>query len=134
MAIITAKNAGGYRTDVAFSNDLVKFFTDAPANHGGKGEYPSPVGIFAASLAACALTTACMAADKMEVNNEAFTAEVENIVVDGKVDAVKEITVRMHFGAGVDPSQRKRLEAFTQRACTVGNSITVKKNFIFDYE
>lgn len=133
MAIITTKHLGQFRTE---STGMKKgaTITDAPAQYGGKGEYPTPVEIMAEALAACAMTTLCMAAAKAGVNTDGAAVEVENIERDPDGSAVSSITLHFHLSASIPEQQRKRLESFTQRGCTVGNSLKSKGNFIFDYE
>ena len=47
---------------------------------------------------------------------------------------IEGIAIHFHFGQDVPEKKRKRLEAFTHRGCTVGNSITTEKIFTFEYD
>ena len=130
--MITVKNAGKFRMEI--KNDSELTHTDVPTGAGGHGEYPTPVVLQAESLAACALTTAAMGAAKDGLDATGWHAEVTGIGFDEGHDLVKSIAVHFHFGQNVPADKRKRLEAFTHRGCTVGNSLTAEKAFTFDYD
>lgn len=130
--MITVKNAGKFRMEVKNEKELLH--TDVPAGHGGLGEYPTPVVLFAESLAACALTTASMGAANDGLDATGWHAGVTEIGFDEAHSKVERIAVRFHFGKDVPEEKRKRLEAFTHRGCTVGNSLTTEKQFVFDYD
>ena len=130
--MVTVKNAGKCRMEIQNERELTH--TDVPAEHGGIGEYPTPVVLLAESLMACALTTASMGAAKSEIDATGWYAELESIGFDEGHEKVTSIAVRLHFGKDVPEGSRKRLEAFTHRGCTVGNSLTSEKQFTFVYD
>lgn len=132
--IIQTKHLGQARMQLTFTANGAQVCTDAPQAFGGRGEQPSPVQLMAASLAACALTTFCMAAMKNGISTDGFTAEVEDIQYNDSHDAVKRVAIRFHLSAAVPADMRKRLEAYAHRGCTVGNTLTLEKDFIFEYE
>lgn len=132
-SIIQTKHQGQARVQITFSANGEQAHTDAPKPFGGLGEHPSPVQLMAASLAACALTTLGMAAQKGGVSIDGATAEVENIEYNDTHDAVTRITIRFHLSDAVPADMRKRLEAYAHRGCAVGNSLSAEKNFIFEY-
>lgn len=129
---ITVKNAGKFRMELRNGEEWVH--TDAPAEYGGLGNYPSPVALLAQSLMACALTTASKGAEKVSLDATGWHAELLEVCFDEGHEKVTAIAVRFHFGQDVPEEQRKRLEAFTMRGCTVGNSLTTEKRFSFDYD
>lgn len=120
--------------DVVYEAGGVKINTDAPAAHGGIGEFPTPVALLGESLAACALTTASMAAAQAGVTPDGFRAEVEGITTDDDTHSVKSFDIRFHFAKDMEASVRKRVEAFTERACIVGNALNCEKHFVFEYD
>jgi putative redox protein len=134
MKIAEAKHTGHNRIALNYANTDKVYTTDIPTSHGGLGEYPSPVELMAEALAACALTTACLWASKRDIDNSKFHAIVENIEIDPTANAVSDITIRFHFNRDIDAELRPRIEAATHRGCTVGNTLTTNKHFIFDYD
>lgn len=130
--MIELKNAGQFRMEL--TNGALSLTTDAPAAHGGRGEYPTPVELMADALAACALTTASMAAAKAGLNPDGWRAEVTGIQFAEGHGKVTAIAIAFHFAKDVDPSMRRRLEAFTHNGCTVGNTLTAEKQFTFSYD
>lgn len=130
--MITIENVGGFRMEVR--NDKEYTHTDAPAVHGGKGEFITPVELLAESLMACALTTASMGAAKAGIEAEGWHAELKNIEFADGHDGVSAIAIEFHFGKDVPENQRRRLEAFTKNGCTVGNSLKSEEKFTFVYD
>lgn len=129
---ITIKNMGSFRMEI--SNQKEKTHTDAPVSHGGKGELITPVELFAESLMACALTTASMGAGKAGVNADGWHAELKGIELAEGHSSVTAIAIEFHFGSNVPEAQRRRIEAFTKKGCTVGNSIKTEEKFTFVYD
>lgn len=132
--MIKAENLGKGRIELTVAPNNIKIFTDAPASHGGFGENPTPVVLFAESLAACALTTLGMAAQQGGMDPTGFKAEVTNIETSDESHSVTAIAITFHLPAAIEEKTRKRLEAFTHRACMVGNSIKAEEKFTFVYE
>lgn len=126
------KHVGGLRMHVACAE--VETFTDVPAAHGGLGQWPSPVVLMAEALACCAVTTACMGAQKMGIATDGFRAELTDIKFATDEDRVSAIALTMHLPAGMEPKMRQRLESFTLHGCTVGNTLKAEKNFTFVYD
>lgn len=134
MKIAEAKHIGHNRIALNYANTDIVYTTDSPTSHGGLGEFPTPVVLMAESLAACALTTACIWASQRDIDHSGFRAIVENIEIDPAANAVSGITIRFHFNRSIDAELRPRIEAATHRGCTVGNTLTGNKLFIFDYD
>lgn len=134
MIISKAEHTGNYRIALTYVKSNIEYATDAMTEDSGLGKYPTPVGMLAEALSACALVTACMGAKKHGLKTEGYHAEVEEIMVDDPTDTVTSITIRFHFGKDVPTDMRKRLEAYTLHGCTVGNSITAEKHFIYEYD
>lgn len=116
------------------SNDKEVMHTDAPAAHGGIGDFPTPVHMMAEALLACGVTTASMGAAKAGLDPTGWYAELTNIDFSETHDRVTAISAVFHFSKNVEEKDRKRLEAFTHRACTVGNSLSADKRFTFTYD
>ena len=130
--MIIIENIGGFRTEI--KNDKELTHTDAPANHGGKGEYVTPVELLAESLMACALTTASMGAAKSGIDAKGWHAGLMGVEFSENHDRVTAISIEFLFDKDVPEAQRKRLEAFTKHGCTVGNSLNVDEKFTFLYD
>lgn len=131
-AISVIKHVGGLRMHVAYAD--VETFTDVPAAHGGLGQGPSPVVLMAEALACCAVTTACMAAQKMGLPIDGYWAELSGIEFAADEERVSAIALTLHMPAGIDPKMRGRLESFTLHGCTVGNTLKAEKKFTFAYD
>ncbi|MGI6243686.1 MAG: OsmC family protein [Prevotella sp.] len=134
MNIAEAKHLGHNRIALTYANTDVTYTTDIPTSHGGLEEYPSPTALMAEALAACALTTACLWSTNHDIDHSKFHATVENMEIDPTANAVSDITIRFHFNRNIAAELRPRIEAATRRGCTVGNTLTTNKHFIFDYD
>lgn len=132
--IITAQHTGKAHIELKHLASGQITCTDAPAAHGVLGQCPTPVDILAEALAACALTTAVMGATKQGIDTTGWHAEVEGWTKDQEANSVATIAIHFHFGAGVETKQRARLEAFTHRGCTVGNTLKCQEQFTFSYD
>lgn len=122
------------RIKAEFCSTQEVIYTDADADEGGLGYHPCPVDILAESLAACALTTIGLKAEELGESFIGSYAEVEKIEYDMKKWCVSEIRIAFHLQASIPEEKRKRLEAFAQRACFVGNTLTARKDFVYVYE
>ena len=120
MAILTTKFIGNGRTHTVYNATSKEITTDVDKSNGGLGENPNPVYLLCSSLAACALSVMGMAAKKMGVDASGCWAEVTDVEEDTNTYEV--------------PALRKRLEAFSHKACYVGNTLKAEKNFTFVYE
>ena len=132
--IITAQHTGNAHIELKHLASGQTVATDAPASHGGLGVCPTPVDIMAEALAACALTTAVMCAKNMNIDTTGWHAEVEGYAKDAETNSVASIAINLHFGAGIEPKHRAKLEAFTKHGCTVGNTLKSQEQFTFSYD
>lgn len=130
----TVKNIGQLRMQIQSQPAGNVHYTDPTPDHGGLGEYPTPVGLLAEALAACAMTVLSKAALKNGLNPEGYHAEVKEVEIDHEKNCVSRIALRLYLPGSVDEKLRPRLEAFAKNACTVGNTLTCEKQFEFVYE
>lgn len=130
--MMTVKNAGQYRLEINNEREVVH--TDVPAQHGGQGEYPTPVVLFAESIAACVLTMASLGGGKRGVDSTGWWAEVTEIGFDEGHTCVERVSIHLHLGKNVPEEQRAQLEAYALKGCTVGNSVKTEKQFTIDYD
>ncbi|MFW5480831.1 MAG: OsmC family protein, partial [Prevotella sp.] len=86
------------------------------------------------ALSACALSVIGMSAKKMDIDASGCWAEVTDVEEDTKTYEVTRIDITFHLKAEFEPSVRTRLEAYSHKACFVGNTLKAEKNFTFVYE
>ena len=134
MAILTTKFIGNGRTHTVYNATSKEITTDVDKSNGGLGENPNPVYLLCSSLAACALSVMGMAAKKMGVDASGCWAEVTDVEEDTNTYEVTHIAITFPLKAEFEPALRKRLEAFSHKACYVGNTLKAEKNFTFVYE
>ena len=112
-------HSGELRCYTSFSPSAATFATDVPKALGGRGEYPTPADMLAATVASCMLSMV------------AFTAARRHVTADGI--CIKAACIEGSTGIGamefdisvphvVTHSDRKVLEA-AARSCPVGLAI-----------
>ena len=134
MTVVTSKYLGKARVESVHNATGEKTTTDAGKAAGGLGEYGNPVEVLCTSLAACALTVTGLHAEKAGLDFTGCYAEVTHYEEDFSTFVVTKICITFHLKAEYDEKQRKKLEAFSHRACFVGNSLTAEKDFTFVYD
>lgn len=134
MAIVTTKFMGNGRTHTFYNATGKEITTDVDKSNGGMGENPNPVFLLCSALSACALSVIGMSAKKMDIDASGCWAEVTDVEEDTKTYEVTRIDITFHLKAEFEPSVRKRLEAYSHKACFVGNTLKAEKNFTFVYE
>jgi uncharacterized OsmC-like protein len=132
--MITVKHIGDFRMEITPDPALAKTYTDVYKKYGGLEIYPSPGGMLAEALAACALSTACLSAHKHGTDTSNFYAQVEGIEMDEASNSIARITIHLHVSKDIAEDKRPRLEAATKRGCVVGNSIKAEEVLIFSYD
>ena len=125
---------GNLRTEAKHLKSSKTLITDAPVDNNGKGEAFSPTDLVATSLASCMITIMGIRANKMGVNIDGTTAEIEKIMTSTprKVGEIK-ISVQMPRGHYTD-KDRKILEN-AARTCPVALTLNqdVIQNIVFDW-
>ncbi len=132
--MITVKHIGDFRMEITPDPTLTKTYTDVYKKYGGLETYPSPGGMLAEALAACALSTACLSAHRHGTDTSNFYAQVEEIKMDDATNSIASITIHMHVSKDIAEDKRPRLEAATKRGCTVSNSLKTESNLVFSYD
>ena len=134
MAIVTTKFLGNGRTHTVYNLTGNELTTEVDKSNGGLGENPNPVFVLCSALAACALSVIGMSAKKMNVDASGCWAEVTDVEEDSNTYEVTRIAITFHLKAEFDAAVRKRLEAYSHKACYVGNTLKAEKAFTFVYE
>jgi len=100
-----------------------KIETDAPKDNMGKGERFSPTDLMGAALGSCILTTMAIIAerDKMEINLENATAEVEKVMANTP-RRIESLIVKISLPKSLTSEQRTKLEEIA-RTCPVHRSL-----------
>lgn len=122
----------GLRTQVTSEEGQVYFHTDAPKEHGGKGEFVSPTDLFAVALGSCVLTIMGIFAKKMQLPFHDVTADVEK--KPNPNGGIVEITIHVYYPHAVEGQAREKLEQAAKN-CPIHHSIDpkIKQNIVFHY-
>ena len=99
---------GSFSTKILSFSGEVECITDAPKEHGGKGERLSPTDIFAASLGSCVVTILAIHAKKMEVPFDGVKATVEKKATP--TGSISEILVEVHYPGVLSKEIKEKLE------------------------
>ncbi|EFM01198.1 MAG: OsmC family protein [Hoylesella marshii] len=134
MSVTTVKFQGKARNEATHHATHEILHTDAGKASGGLGEYGTPVSLLATSLAACAMTTMEIAAEKAGIDFTGCRAEVGEYELDMENLRVKRLQIEFHLKAEFDEKFRKKLEHFAHKGCIVGNTLDTEKDFTFIYE
>lgn len=100
-----------------------KIETDAPKDNMGKGERFSPTDLMGAALGSCILTTMAIIAerDKMNINLENATAEVEKVMANNP-RRIESLIVKINLPKSLTADQRTKLEEIAH-TCPVHRSL-----------
>ncbi|SET02863.1 OsmC family protein [Prevotella sp. kh1p2] len=134
MSVVTTKYLGKARVTSTYNKTHETITTDAGTQAGGYGEHANPVEILCTALAACALTVMGLNAEKSGASFAGCYAEVDDYEEDTTTFVVTRIAITFHLKAEFDEKLRKKLEAFSHRACFVGNSLKTEKDFTYIYD
>lgn len=120
---MTNKYIGGLRTEATHTKSSNKIITDAPIDNHGKGEAFSPTDLLCASLASCMLTIMGIEAEKLNINIEGMSTEVEKIMLPEprKVSKVKITFSHPALDASEDQKEHLKQKAIT---CPVALSLS----------
>lgn len=99
---------GSFSTKVYTQEGALELTTDAPIEHGGKGERLSPTDLFAASLGACVVTILSMYAKKMHIPFEGVKAHV--VKKGGPNGSIGEIAIDVHYPGSLSSELLEKLE------------------------
>lgn len=132
MSLFKIAYEEGLRTAVSSEQGHVYFHTDAPKEHGGKGEFMSPTDLFAVALGSCVLTIMGIFAKKMQLPFHDVSAHVEK--KPSPTGGIAAITIHVYYPHAVDPSAREKLEQAAKN-CPIHHSIDpkIQQNIVFHY-
>ena len=121
---------GDVRCQSIFTPSKEEFFTDIETAAGGKGEYPSPADMLAATVASCMLSMMAWTGKKRGFDTRGISIAASAEEKGGKLTA-------MHFHITVpqncDGGTRLHLEAAVKH-CPVGNALasSIEKHITWD--
>jgi putative redox protein len=96
--------------------------TDVDAEHGGQGEYLTPVEMTVAALGACAISMLSLVAERdgIDVSGARATADFEMATAPPR--RIGAVRLTLHLPGSVPEAKRAKLEA-AAKACPVRNSL-----------
>jgi uncharacterized OsmC-like protein len=134
MVNMTAVYAGGLHCEVTHGPSGSTLETDAPKDNMGRGERFSPTDMVGAALAACALTTMAIVAERDGVDLRGARGEVSKEMVADPLRRIGALPLTLVLPASVPPDKRAKLEN-AARACPVHKSLSpaLKAELTFEY-
>jgi uncharacterized OsmC-like protein len=132
----TLQYEGSLRCAAPWGGPQATLHTDAPADHGGQGEYGSPTDLVAVALGTCAMTMVAVVGERSGLNLKGMYVEISKEMAAQPVRRVGSIHLVVHMPAGQqypEPIQKKLEAAFS--GCPVKNSlhpeIQVSHEFVY---
>jgi len=116
---------GGVRVDVNHSEHMIR--TDQPRSSGGKGEYPAPMSLFLASIAACTGLYVLRFCQERGVGTDGLKLDLSSHFNrdEGVVDEV-EISITLPVGF---PDKYRKAIVLAAKQCTVKKTIQYRPKF-----
>ena len=132
MSIVELCYEGKMRVKGTAPGSQGSFHTDVPKELGGLGEYPSPTDLLMGSLGACMLTMMGLRAQKLHVNLEGTTIQVEKEVTHKH--QISKLTIRVKCPVPLDAYTTAELEKAAYQ-CPIHNSLDpqIKKEHFFEW-
>jgi putative redox protein len=121
MVEMSAIYLGDKHCELQHGPSKSKIETDAPKDNNGRGENFSPTDLVGAALASCILTTMAMMAEKDGLSMKGAKARVTK-EMQASPRQIAKLPVTIEMPAGLQPTDRKRLEA-AAHACPVHRSL-----------
>ena len=112
-------HSGELRCYTSFSPSAATFATDVPKALGGRGEYPTPADMLAATVASCMLSMVAFTAARRHVPADGIC--IKAACIEGS-DGISSMEFDISVPHEVTHSDRKVLEA-AARSCPVGLAI-----------
>ncbi len=121
MVEMSAIYLGDKHCELQHGPSKSKLETDAPKDNNGRGENFSPTDLVGAALASCILTTMAIMAEKGGLSMKGATARVTK-EMQASPRQIAKLPVTVDMPAGLQPTDRKRLEA-AAHTCPVHRSL-----------
>lgn len=99
---------GNLRTTATHLRSGISIETDAPTDNNGKGERFSPTDLVATALGSCMLTLMGIAADRMNLNIEGTTCEIEKVMA-ANPRRIAEVHVKMNVPNSAHFTEKDKL-------------------------
>ena len=112
-------HSGELRCYTSFSPSAATFATDVPKALGGRGEYPTPADMLAATVASCMLSMVAFTAARRHVPADGIC--IKAACIEGS-DGISSMEFDISVPHAVTHSDRKVMEA-AARSCPVGHAI-----------
>lgn len=134
MIVTKAIFKGQGRVEATHVPSNVVVTTDARKPVGGLEEFQTPAELLGNALAACALTSIGVKAQREGLDITGCYAEVGEIEEDMSEITITRIPITFHLKASFDEKHRKMFERIAHKGCFVGNSLIAEKVYTFVYE
>jgi putative redox protein len=121
MERVICRHVGELRCEARLERNDATLVTDATKEDQGRDELFSPTDLLAAALGNCTLTVIAMVAQRLEIAIDDVCVTVSKKMAGPPKRRVGSFAVNVAMPAGLDESQRKRLEAAAGK-CAVHNS------------
>ena len=127
----TTMLTGNMRTHTIFTGSTTSFITDVPQSIGGRGEYPPPASILAATLSTCMLSMLSFVASKHGINTDGI-AVLANVQEDA--NGIKGFNLRISVPMKTTPEARAVMERAV-RSCPVANALSpeIEKHIVWTF-
>ena len=112
-------HSGEMRCNTSFCPSAATFTTDIPKALGGRGEYPTPADMLAATVASCMLSMIAFTAARRQVSADGIC--IKAACTEGN-DGISSIDFHIFVPHSLTHSDRKVIEA-AARSCPVGRAI-----------
>jgi putative redox protein len=122
MAEIDVIYLGKLRFQASRASDGRAVTTDVGADHGGQGEYLSPIEMAVSALANCAASMVAVVAERSGVDVSKFTVAAAFEMTSAPAQRIGSVQLTFHLPGGVPEAVRPKLLA-AAKACPVKNSL-----------
>jgi len=122
MAAVTVQYQGKLRCKASLDKNGQCVQTDVGADHGGLGEFLSPIEMTVAALATCATSMLAMVGERNGIDLSKLQATADFEMASSPSRRIGSVQLTIKLPAGVPEAVRPKLEA-AAKACPVKNSL-----------
>ncbi len=112
-------HSGGMRCYTNFTPSATTFATDVPTSLGGRGEYPTPAAMLAATVASCMLSMIAYTAGKRHVPADGICIKAACTEGDKGISGIE---LHVTVPSPIPHTDRKAIEA-AARSCPIARSL-----------
>ena len=127
----TTMLTGNMRTHTIFTGSTTSFITDVPQAIGGRGEYPPPASLLAATLSCCMLSMLAFVATKHGINTDGISV-LANVLEDA--NGIQGFNLRITVPMQTTPEARAVMERAV-RSCPVAKALSpsLEKHIVWSF-